>query len=107
MPTLVTHPVTVYMNSCRMCVHLQLKERVDTLRRDEKAKGRLNRQNKKTNRIVNKDIQELEEDERKLREVFPQGENADFLWAVAVLGYYVKFIVRDGGGGFEVTRNIV
>lgn len=92
----------------RTCTYVrpQLKERVDTLRREEKARGRLNRQNKKTNRIVNKDIQELEEDERKLREVFPQGENADFLWAVAVLGYYIKFIVR-GGGDDDMSRDTI
>ena len=72
----------------------KLKEKVDTLRRDEKAKGRGNRGNKKLNRLVQKDISELEEDERKLREVYPQGDNADALWALALLGYYLKFVVR-------------
>lgn len=72
----------------------RLKDKVDALRRDEKARGRGNRANKKTNRLVNREITELEEDERKLREVYPQGDNADMLWALAVLGYYVKFIVR-------------
>ena len=75
----------------------RLKDKVDTLRRDEKARGRGNRANKKTNRLVNKEITELEEDERKLREVYPQGDNADMLWALAVLGYYVKFLVRVYG----------
>jgi len=69
------------------------KEIVDGLRavqQDVRRNGR-SRKNRRTLASLTSDLTSLETEEMKLREVFPQGENAEISWAVTVIGYFMNF----------------
>ncbi|XP_024392786.1 LIMR family protein At3g08930 [Physcomitrium patens] len=64
----------------------QIKEAALALQREQRS-GSKSRKWKTNVHKVQKELMYLEEDERALEEVYPQGEKADTSWALTVLGY--------------------
>ncbi|KAG0579185.1 hypothetical protein M758_4G080600 [Ceratodon purpureus] len=64
----------------------EIKDAAQALQREERA-GNKGRKWKKNVNKVKQELMYLEEDERALEEVYPQGEKADTSWALTVLGY--------------------
>lgn len=69
------------------------KEVLDGLRAaqvDMRRNGRT-RKSRRTLAALTSELTSLEEEEMKLREVYPQGEDAELSWAVTVIGYFFNF----------------
>ena len=68
------------------------KEVLDGLRAaqtDVRRNGRT-RKSRRAISVLTSDLQNLEAEELKLREVYPQGEDAELSWAVTVIGYFIN-----------------
>ncbi|CAK9227079.1 unnamed protein product [Sphagnum tenellum] len=69
----------------------EIKDAALALQREERA-GSKGRKWKKNVNKVQQELVYLEEDERMLEEVYPQGEKADTSWALTVLSYLGKLL---------------
>ncbi|KAL5991449.1 hypothetical protein ACLOJK_012358 [Asimina triloba] len=78
----------------------ELKKATQALHQEERSgsKGRKWRKNVKA---VEKELLLLEEDVKALEEVYPQGEQAEALWAFTVLGYIAKLVLGVIGYDFD------
>ncbi|CAL9097229.1 unnamed protein product [Musa acuminata var. zebrina] len=70
----------------------ELKKAIEALHQEERSgsKGRKWRKNVKS---VEKELFLLEDDMKALEEMYPQGEQAETLWALTVLGYMGKLVL--------------
>ena len=63
--------------------------------REQQMDARRNGRSRRTRRAISAlahELNDLEEEELKLREVYPQSEDAELTWAVTVLGYFANFL---------------
>ena len=58
---------------------------------DARRNGRT-RRTRKAIALLGNELNDLEEEELKLREVYPQSEDAELSWALTVLGYFANFL---------------
>ncbi|THU58872.1 hypothetical protein C4D60_Mb03t19040 [Musa balbisiana] len=70
----------------------ELKKTIETLHQEERSgsKGRKWRKNLKE---AEKELFLLEDDMKALEEMYPQGEQAETVWALTVLGYLAKLVL--------------
>ncbi|RRT51626.1 hypothetical protein B296_00028591 [Ensete ventricosum] len=70
----------------------ELKKTIETLHQEERSgsKGRKWRKNLKE---AEKELLLLEDDMKALEEMYPQGEQAETVWALTVLGYLAKLVL--------------
>jgi len=81
------------------------KEVVDGLRAsqtDVRRNGR-SRKSRRAIAALTTELTQLEADELKLREVYPQGEDAELSWAVTVIGYFFNFAGGILSAGLSAT----
>jgi LMBR1 domain-containing protein 1 len=63
--------------------------------REAQTDARRNGRTRRTRRAISGlagELNDLEEEELKLREVYPQSEDAELSWALTVLGYFANFV---------------
>ncbi|KAH6798226.1 LMBR1-like membrane protein [Perilla frutescens var. hirtella] len=70
----------------------ELKKTADALHQEERGGGK-GRKWRKNVKAVEKELLLLEEDVKALEEMYPQGEKAEALWAMTVLGYLAKLVL--------------
>lgn len=70
----------------------ELKQRARTLREEERSKGKT-RQTRREAKSLERELVQLEEDDRVLREGYPQGEDPSAIWIATVVGYYLQLAV--------------
>ncbi|XWS67240.1 hypothetical protein CRYUN_Cryun05aG0270400 [Craigia yunnanensis] len=70
----------------------ELKKAADALYQ-EKRSGSNGRKWRKNVKAVEKELLQLEEDVKRLEEMYPQGEKAETSWALKVLGYLAKLVL--------------
>lgn len=70
----------------------EIKEVATDLRREEQTQGK-SRQWRKKLKKVNQSLVLLEEAHQKLNQVYPQGENAEAVWIMTVLGYWLQLAI--------------
>ena len=69
-----------------------MKEKGEALRKEERATGRTRKWRRDFNSL-NLELVQLENEETRLLETFPQGEDADVTWVATVMWYAVRFVM--------------
>lgn len=85
---------TEYVNGAKHIAQRskELKERAKSLRENERSNGKT-RKTRREAKALEKELVQIEEDDRVLREAYPQGEDPNALWIATVVGYYLQLAV--------------